>query len=63
MKCIIRRNGLYLSMMGLDFIKGTWTSCRPLSHVFHSRREALDFLQRLPEGCEVIPQRETNKEN
>jgi hypothetical protein len=44
MKCVIRRNGLYLSLQGMDCIAGNWTHHLDIARVFHTQREAIEFL-------------------
>jgi len=58
MRCVIRRNGLYLALHGLSYIRGTWTPHWQLARVFRSRREADAYLagsDLVVEECEVVP--------
>ena len=57
MKRVIRRNGLYLSLQGIQYIPGNWTHHLDIARVFHTQREAIEFLAAsdLPAvQCEVI---------
>ena len=61
MKCVIRRHGLYLSLHGVEYIPGTWTHHLDIARVFHTKREAIEFLEAndLPSiECEIVGSRD-----